>query len=182
MGWFSPVKGSYPSLAQVDKTLRVATSVGAIERGTILTIAADSNFKEGVWNLAAKDSDTFYIALADYSDPTSGFAGDAFNPDPKSDKGEGTPAITAIDLAQDGEYETSVFAEGTYTVGQKLYVGANGKLTNVNDGGKVVGIVTLGNTDRWVNDAIASPKGCTDQRLAYRTGATKTVIRFKTAL
>lgn len=178
MGWFSPVKGSYPSLAQVDKALPVKSGVTAIERGTILTIDG-TNGKDGEWDLAkAATTKLFYVALQDYNDPTAGFAGTSFDPN------GGTPVINAIDLVQDGEYETSVFDNSKdYTVGSPVYVDDAGKLTN--SGTTIVGYVTRGKTDRWVNNAIAVPdqkNGATDPRLAIRTGAKKTVIRFKTAV
>lgn len=182
MGWFSPVKGSYPSLAQVDKTLPVDASAAAIKRGTIVALSADDTgvSKEGVWKIATGAADEIlYVALQDYSDPTAGFAGSAFVPNP-TDTHPARPAITALDLAQDAEYETTEFdTTKEYTVGQKLYVGTGGVLTNVT-GSQVVGYVTAPATSRWINNAIAVPAGQTDQRLAYRTGATKTVLRFKT--
>ena len=177
MGWFSPVKGSYPSLAQVDKTLPIAEGSAKIERGTIVALAADSTgaYKNGVFKVAEASDEILYVSLQDDTDPTAGFAGTAFDP-----KG-GVPAITGIDLAQDGEYETSVFdGDKTYTIGQKLYV-ANGLLTNEGSG-KVVGVVTGVPTTRWVNDAVAVPDkaGSKDPRLAKRTGARVSVLRFKT--
>lgn len=189
MGWFSPVKGEYPGLSQVDKTLPVGVDKEnkAIERGYILTIASDSvtgdnASGDGVWNLAKSDSDTFYVALAGYTDPTSGFAGTAFVPNP-TEGSPARPAISAIDLDQDGEYETSVYdTEGTYDLGDKLTV-SNGKLAPAGGSGdeKIVGIVTRAPTNRWINNAIATPEGVTDPRLATRTGATMAVLRFKTA-
>lgn len=181
MGWFSPVKGSYPSLAQVDKTLPVKEGVKAIERGTIVALTADDTgkSKDGVWNVGNGTDTLFYVALQDYTDPTAGFAGSAFNP------AGGVPAITALDLAQDGEFETSVFkTDETFNVGDPLYVNA-GVLTKTNPGsGKVVGYVTRGAVERWVNNAVAvkNPDGSNDPRLAVRTGANLTVLRFKTAV
>lgn len=178
MGWFSPVKGSYPSLAQVDKTLPVAEGSSKIERGTIVALAEDSTgaSKNGVFKVAEASDEILYVSLQDDTDPTAGFAGTAFDP-----KGDGVPAITGIDLAQDGEYETSVFDDDkTYAVGQKLYA-ANGLLTNEGSG-KVVGVVTGVPASRWVNDAIAvaDKAGSKDPRLAKRTGARVRVLRFKT--
>lgn len=177
MGWFSPVKGSYPSLAQVDKTLPIAAGSAKIERGTIVALAqGDDPKSDGVFKVADATDTVLYVSLQDDTDPTAGFAGSAFDP-----KG-GVPAITGIDLAQDGEYETSVFAAGDYVVGDKLYV-ADGQLTKTGSG-KVVGIVTRAPATRWVNDAIAVPdqsNGKTDPRLALRTGARLSVLRFKTA-
>lgn len=179
MGWFSPVKGSYPSLAQVDKTLPVKEGVKAIQRGTIVALKSDDagNSAEGVWDVATATDKLLYVSLQDYTDPTAGFAGTAFDP-----KG-GVPRITGIDLAQDGEYETSVFdTSKTYTVGEALYA-VDGVLTNAgSEGDYVVGYVTAPSTSRWVNNAIAVPADGTDPRLAIRTGATLKVLRFKTAV
>lgn len=182
MGWFSPVKGSYPSLAQVDKTLPVAAGAEAIKRGTIVALVEDStgNSTEGVFKIASATDTILYVSLQDYNDPTAGFAGTSFDP-----KG-GVPAITGIDLQQDGEYETSVFdINKTYKVGDKLYV-AGGVLTTAgSEGDTVVGVVTSPAKERWVNNAIAVPSqknGPTDPRLAIRTGANLSVIRFKTAV
>ena len=187
MGWFSPVKGSYPSLAQVDKTLPVKAGVKSIARGTIVALEADSDSAEGVWNIATGSSKLLYVALQDYTDPTAGFAGDAFNPDPHRlpdgivGSGNGQPRINALSLDMDGEYETTEFnTDETYTVGAPLYV-VNGKLTATDPGsGTVVGYVTVGKTERWINNAIAVPKDGADQRLAIRTGANKFVLRFRT--
>jgi hypothetical protein len=178
MGWFSPVKGSYPSLAQVDKTLPIAAGSAKIERGTIIALTVDSTgkFKDtGVFKVATSNDKILYVALQDDTDPTAGFAGTSFDPN------GGVPAITGIDLGQDGEYETSVFADGDYTIGQSLYVN-NGVLTGTGSG-TVVGYVTGVPSYRWINDAVAVPDkaGSTDPRLAKRTGASKRVLRFKTA-
>lgn len=172
MGWFSPVKGSYPSLAQVDKTLPLDSGL-KIERGMILALGSTDG--KPVWKLPTSADKLLYVALQDSTDPTAGFAGTSFDP-----KG-GVPAITGIDLAQDGEYETSVFKGDDYVIGQKLYAGADGFLTNAGSGDPV-GYVTSLPTERWINNAIAVPKNGTDQRLAYRTGAARMVIRFKTAI
>jgi len=184
MGWFSPLKGSYPSLAQVDKTLPVAAGANSIQRGTIVALVEDSTgtSKEGVFKVASATDTILYVSLQDYNDPTAGFAGTSFDP-----RG-GVPAINGIDLHQDGEYETSVFdPDKEYKVGDKLYV-ADGVLTTAgSEGATVVGVVTSPATERWVNNAIAVPDQSkvttpTDPRLAIRTGANLSVIRFKTAV
>lgn len=176
MGWFSPVKGTYPDLAQVDKTLPVKGSVKTIERGTIVALKADSDgiSAEGVWDVAGTTDKLLYVALQDYTDPTAGFAGTAFDP-----KG-GVPCITALSLDMDAEYETTVFdVEKTYAAGDPLKV-VNGKLTKAENGDNVIGYVTKPKTERWINNAIAAPADVTDQRLAVRTGANKLVLRFRT--
>lgn len=188
MGWFSPVKGSYPSLAQVDKTLPVKASVKKIARGTIVALEADSDSAEGVWNVATGAAKLLYVALQDYTDPTAGFAGDAFNPDPHKlpagivGSGNGQPRITALSLDQEGEYETTEFkTDDTYAVGAPLYV-VDGRLQATDPGSSatVVGYVTVGKTERWINNAIAVPADGADQRLAIRTGANRFVLRFRT--
>lgn len=185
MGWFSPVKGSYPSLAQVDKTLPIQGAI-SVERGMIVALTSDANHKNGAWKLPAATDKILYVALQDSTDPTAGFAGDKFNPDPDLAKGEGAPCITAIDLAQDGEYETSVFdTSKTYDIGSPLKAGTDGFLTLAGDDEDPVAYVTAVPASRWVNNAIAVPdqkNGKTDPRLAVRTGARLTVLRFKTAL
>lgn len=186
MGWFSPVKGSYPSLAQVDKTLPVAEGADTIQRGTIVALVEDSTgtSKEGVFKVADATDTILYVSLQDYNDPTAGYAGTAFVPEGgKSVPAGGVPAINGIDLQQDGEYETSVFdTSKTYKVGDKLYV-AGGVLTNAgSEGDTVVGVVTSPAKERWVNNAIAAPSKQKDPRLALRTGASVSVIRFKTAV
>ena len=177
MGWFSPVKGSMYSLAQVDKTLPLAADVEKIERGNIVVLSEDTtgNSAEGVWKLAGKSDSVVYVAFTDSTDPTAGFAGTSFDP------AGGKAKVTGLDLHQDGEYETTVFdTDRTYKVGDKLYANA-GVLTNDGSESDVcIGIVTSPATKRWINNAIATPPGCKDQRLAYRTGATLEVIRFKT--
>lgn len=176
MGWFSPVKGHYPSLSQVDKTLPVKAGVSTITRGTIVTLKADpdGNSNEGVWDIAQEGDKLLYVAFQDYTDPTAGFAGTAFDP-----KG-GVPCITALALDQEGEYETTEYdTSKTYVAGAPLKVVA-GKLTLAESEDEAVGYVARPATERWINNAIAVPTNGTDQRLAVRTGANKFVLRFRT--
>lgn len=179
MGWFSPVKGPYPSLAQVDKTLPAADSVTTFERGMIVAVTSDATGANAEFKIAGNTDSILYVALQDSSDPTAGFVGTAFDPQ------GGKPAIGALDLTQDGEYETSVYdkTKTNYTVGAKLYV-ADGLLTTTGSDGTnpLVGYVTAAPFERWVNDAVAVPGSPNDRRLAVRTGANVSVIRFKTAI
>lgn len=179
MGWFSPVKGAYPGLGQVDKTLPLTAGID-LKRGMIVALKSGDGSdlqKNGVWGLPSATDKLLYVALQDATDPTAGFAGTSFDP-----KG-GVPCITALDLNQDAEYETSVFegAPESFAIGDPLKANDKGFLVkSMSDSDVVVGYVTGVPTDRWVNNAIAVPPGQTDQRLAYRTGATMKVLRFKT--
>lgn len=185
MGWFSPVKGSYPSLAQVDKTLPLSGDVSTIERGMIVALGAGTGDDEanGVWKRPNGTTDKLlYVALSDATDPTAGFAGTSFTPNP-TDAHPARPAITALDLAQDGEFETSVFdTTATYTVGMALSADSNGKIVPQSGGAYILGYVTAIPKERWINNAVAAPSADTDRRLAYRTGAALKVLRFKTAV
>ena len=180
MGWFSPVKGSYPSLAQVDKSLPVASAAIKIERGMIVALTSGDGSdtqKDGVWSLPTADDKLLYVALTDSTDPTAAFAGTGFDP-----KGDGVPLITALDLGQDAEYETTMFdgdAAAPYEVGAALYATATGLLSTAQSG-EVVGYVTRAPATRWINNAIAVNPNEKDPRLAVRTGATLSVLRFKT--
>lgn len=180
MGWFSPVKGSYPSLAQVDKTLPVDKDA-AIVRGTIVAMVANGESSEGKFQVATAKDKLLYVSLQDYTDPTAGFAGTAFDQDPDG----GVPRITALSLDQDGEYETSVFDGDGFTIGGALYVKDGFLTASGSEGDTVVGYVTALPAKRWVNNAIAVPdqtklEKATDPRLAVRTGAQLSVLRFRT--
>ena len=188
MGWFSPVKGSYPSLEQVDKTLPVdGDNVSTIERGMILALSSKdgstlAEAADGVFKIAGPKDNLLYVALQDYGDPTAGFAGTAFAGGAST--ALGVPHITGLSLDQDGEFETSEFdTTKSYKVGDPLYVQDGLLTTEGSNDGVVAGYVTRGMTSRWVNNAIAVPdqkKGKTDPRLAVRTGAQLSVIRFRT--
>ena len=180
--WFSPIKGQYPSLHQVDKTLPVKAGVTAIYRGTILALKSDTDTSDqasaqGVFDVASATDTLLYVALQPYADLTAGMAGTAFSP-----RG-GVPKITGLDLTQAGEYETDVFDSDVtnYTVGAELYV-ASGKLTTTKAAGAtLVGYVTKAPATRWVNSAPANmPSGETNPRLANRTGASVKVLQFRT--
>jgi len=174
MGWFSPVKGSYPSLAQVDKTLPLVSDVDYLERGMVVELSKDADGNP-VWDVSENGSGIVYVALTDLNDPTAGFAGTSFDP-----KG-GKPAITAIDLHQDGEYETDMIDGDGFEVGGYVGVADGMFIALASDSQSAkVGVVTAAPKSRWINNAIATPPGEKDRRLAYRTGARSKVIRFKT--
>lgn len=199
MGWFSPIKGHYPSLGQIDKTLPVADGVTGISRGTIVALATDTVHTNGVFKLpeATTPAALLYVSLQEYDDSQAGMAGTvAFDAGTAPEKSNpkfpdnmnvkpGVPAITGLSLAMDGEYETDQYdhdkIKATTTVGTKLGVTATGLITTVEDEtSTVIGYLTGVPASRWVNNAIAKPDGGKVPRLATRQGKNVTVIRFAT--
>lgn len=192
MGWFSPIKGDYPSLGQIDKTLPVDTdeSNKAIERGMIIEMAADAVNADGAFKIATSSSNEglLYVSLQDYDDAQAGMAGTTgFDGNvPSITEGNinipgvtaGVPAVTGLSLSMDGEYETDQFVglEGA-AVGTKLWVD-NGRIVKAN-GDNFFGYLTGAPYSRWVNNAVAKPENGT-KRTATRQGKNVTVIRFRT--
>lgn len=188
MGWFSPIKGHYPSLGQIDKTLPVAAgdSNTGIVRGMIIEMTPGVN-ADGEFKIAedATNEALLYIALQDYKDAQAGMAGTTgFDANvPSITEGNittpavtaGVPAITGLSLSMEGEYETDQFdstLEGA-SVGDPLTV-KNGLLSK--GAGNVVGYLMGTPATRWVNNATAKKQG----QQVVRQGANVTVIRFRT--
>ena len=163
MGWFSVLKGAYPSLLQIDKTLAVASGETGIVRGSL--IYEDS----ATWKLAtatqATDVEAYlYYALMSQEDLTAGMAGSRGQGAPN-----GVPRVTGLACSQPMEFETSEYDTGeSYAVGDLLTCGASGKLTPHSTLDNCVAQVTKAPYSRWVNDAIAIT--------GYRTGANVNVI------
>lgn len=200
MGWFSPIKGHYPSLGQIDKTLPVKDGVTGISRGTIVALTTDTVHTDGVFALPTTTTPAalLYVSLQEYDDSQAGMAGtvafDAGTAPAKSNPKfpenmnvkPGVPAITGLSLAMDGEYETDQY-DASITketpVGTKLGVTDTGFIKKLEDGdtdSTVIGYLTGVPASRWVNNAIAKPDGGTVPRLATRQGKNVTVIRFAT--
>lgn len=188
MGWFSPIKGHYPSLGQIDKTLPVKTGNEGIVRGMIIEMTAGVN-SDGEFKVAADATNDalLYIALQDYKDAQAGMAGTTgFDANvPAITEGNisspavvaGVPAITGLSLSMDGEYETDQFddtLEGA-SVGDKLTV-KDGLLSVVQSTENVVAVLTGVPASRWVNNATAKSQGAQ----VVRQGKNVTVIRFRT--
>lgn len=192
MGWFSPIKGHYPSLGQIDKTLPVAEGATTIQRGMIVKVESDATNSEGKFMVpnAIAEGDLLYIALQDYDDAQAGMAGtvgfDASvtnHPVEKMNAVAGVPTITGLSLDMEGEYETDQFAKALLDdedakVGMALTV-KNGLLAKATDGAVVVGYLTDKLYSRWVNNAAAKAVG-TGRRDVVRQGANVTCIRFRT--
>lgn len=179
MGWFSPIKGHYPSLSQIDKTLPVATGNEGILRGMIIEMTPGTN-ADGEFKVAADATNEalLYIALQDYKDAQAGMAGTTgFDEADVAKTGvvPGVPAITGLSLSMEGEYETDQFdstLEGA-SVGDPLTV-KNGLLSK--GAGTVVGYLMGTPATRWVNNATAKAQGAQ----VVRQGKNVSVIRFRT--
>ena len=180
MGWFSPIKGHYPSLSQIDKTLPVATGNEGILRGMIIEITPGTN-ADGEFKVAATAANEalLYIALQDYKDAQAGMAGTTGFDDAdvaKTGVVPGVPAITGLSLSMEGEYETDQFKglDGAQ-VGDPLTVDT-GLLTKATGDAKVVGYLMGTPYNRWVNNATAKAQGAQ----VVRQGKNVSVIRFRT--
>lgn len=185
MGWFSPIKGNYPSLGQNDKTLPYEGS-DSLERGMIMKVVSTEGMT--AFDIADNAVGLLYIALQDASDAQAGMAGTVGFDDDAMEKGEeiaakfvanvgelpGMPAITGLALDSDGEYETSMYKGASLPVGTQLTV-ANGYLKAADQSGSVVAVVTAAPASRWVNNAVAKANA----KGAVRQGKNVPVIRFR---
>jgi hypothetical protein len=170
--FFNVIKGSYPSLQQIDKALPIDVGAsGLVERGACLYESS------GTWKLATATeagSDTvngafIWFALQPDSDLSARMAGTPVQGSP------GLGVINAIACSPTIEFETDMYyTAGSLTAGQFLQVGVNGSavpgyLVAHTGNATAVAQVTVAPTARWVNNAVAV--------VGFRTGATKTVVR-----
>ena len=167
MGWFNVLKGAYPTLQQIDKTLMVAAGETGIVRGS-LVYQSGSEFKLATASQDADVSAYIYFALMGQDDLTAGMAGT---------RGQGVfggrARITGLASGMPAEFETDQFDAGqTYAIGDLLKPAAAGKLTLHSTGKNCVAQVTKLVASRWVNDAVAVT--------GYRTGANVNVLTART--
>ena len=179
MGLLNIIKGAYPSLSQIDKTLPTAST--GIVRGSLMYVAAGASaFTIGAADAtcqgtAAVPGAYMYIALMDYGDLVAGMAGGV---------GQGVtggldhlgaaasgPKITGLAISMPMEIETDQYSGGL-TIGQFVMCGANGQFVLHTDGLTALGQVTQGVTTRWANDAQAVT--------GWRTGNKVNVVRIRT--
>ena len=194
MGWFSPIKGGYPSLSQIDKTLPVDASSTGITRGTVIEVVEDTTgmSADGVFKIATGSSEPglLYIALQDYEDAQAGMAGttgfdEGVIPSDFPGKGmtanPGVPTITGLALSMEGEYETDNYTGlESAKVGDKLVVTSGGKFTVAGDSDTdFVAYLTATPYSRWINNLNVKPANATRFN-AVRQGGTANVIRFRT--
>lgn len=200
MAWFSPLKGAFPSLQQIDKTLSVDSAqqvdTDKIVRGSLVYVTAGNAFK-----LAGDDQKTdptalIYFALQGQDDFQAGMAGSiGQGPDGVWDGTfdeyglgnivAGAARITALACTMPLEFQTDQFDADTITgqtpIGTMLTCGEGTCAGVANKGGLLVaqasgenvcGQLTAAPFERWVNDAVAV--------VGRRTGAMATVINVRT--
>ena len=187
MGWFSPLKGAYPSLAQIDKTLPVSPtqmeSATKIVRGSLVYVNSSNEFELATASDATDATKYLYFALQGQDDFQAGMAGTigqgpdgvwdgTFNEYGLGNIAAGAARITALGCGMPLEFQTDQFDQTVTAVGQLLTCGAGGKLAAHQSGDNVVAQVTAAPFERWVNDAVAVE--------GRRTGAVVSVIAART--
>lgn len=175
-GWFNVIKGAYPSLQQLDKTLPVAGT--GIVRGSLIYVNNNGRFALADVAQANDESAYIYISLNDQTGLTEGMAGGigqgtgnvANYPLNPGNITAAAAVVTGIGVGQPFEFETDQFT-GNPAVGALLTVGANGKLVEWTEGKNVVGQVTKAAATRWANSATAVA--------GFRTGANVSVLTVR---
>jgi hypothetical protein len=164
-GHFNVLKGAYPTLQQIDKSLPVATSETGIVRGSAMRIDTSgpapafirtdaTSASQGALNTPGP---IVYFSLQDQAQPDVLRAG----------------VITGIPCTFPAEVETDQYdSGGSFPVNGRIMAGASGKVVDHTDDKTAIGVVTAGPTFRWVNDAVAVA--------GERTGARVSVIKFQT--
>lgn len=167
MSWFNVLKGAYPSLQQIDKTLDMAVGETGIVRGTLI-YQVGTTFKK-LTDTQADDPTAYPLfALMGQDDLTAGMAGTIGQGAPG-----GVPRLTGLAVGMPFEFETDQFDNSVaYTVGELLTCGAGGRLVPWTSGDNCIAQVTKVVTARWVNDAIAIT--------GWRTGALRNVLTGRT--
>lgn len=188
MAWFSPIKGAYPGLVQIDKTLPAASDAEGIVRGSVVYVTSDNTFAPCTDAQATNPEAYPFFALVGQDDFQAGMAGTVGYGDGQANFGGtnrpatlvagGTGKVTALAVGMPMEFQTDQFevtvgcAVGDYlTVGTSAD-GTDGLLVPHVGGANVVAQVTAVPTARWVNDATAVE--------GRRTGALVNVIQART--
>ena len=144
-GHFNVLKGAYPSLVQLDKTLKVNDAVTDLVRGNTLRVdtsdntwvkTADDAASKGV---AGTPGPVIYFALQD-QDQTD------------VDMADG---LTALSCSMPMEVETDQY-NGTPAVGAYLVGGLDGKVQGHAVGETAIGVVTKAQHRRWINDKVVA--------------------------
>jgi len=168
MGWFNVLKGAYPTLQQIDKTLDVGARTVGIVRGSLMYQASTN-----VWALAGAGDDSdaekyLYFALQAQTDLVAGMAGTI-----GQGVAGGVARVTGLAVGMPFEFETDQFVmPASYYIGQLLTVANGGKLADHSSGKNCVAQVTKAVFSRYVNDAVAVT--------GWRTGANVNVLTART--
>ena len=166
MSWFNVLKGAYPSLQQIDKTLDVASGVTGIVRGSLI-YQDGTSFRLATAAQATSVTSYIYIALQAQTQDVAGMAGSI-----GQGIAGGVARVTGLAIGMPFEFETDQFVVAAYTVGQLLSVANGGLLTAHSSAQNCLAQVTKTVTSRWVNNAIAVT--------GYRTGANVNVLTART--
>lgn len=157
---FNVLKGAYPDLSQLDKTLPIKSGSTGIERGSVLVIESDEFRPCAATDVGTKDTvpgPMAYYSFQNQADPDVVMAG----------------AITGMPCNAPVEVETDMY-NGSPAAGEFLMCDDAGKLQVHTDGLTAVGLVTKAPYKRWSN--VATPTG--GSYPAARQGAVIDVIAF----
>jgi hypothetical protein len=163
--YFNVLKGAYPSLQQIDKTLDVASDETAIERGSVMVVDASGSvpvFRSATDADATDPTAYVFLCLIAQSNLVAKMAGEL----------GGAARVTGLAVGQQLEFQTDMFEAGNYTVGQLLTCADGGVLTAHATGKNVIAQVTAAVAPKWVNNAEAVA--------GLRTGANIDVLTART--
>lgn len=137
-GFFNVLKGAYPSLKQLDKSLPPKAGEAIIRGSLIKEVAGEFALTEAT-DATAPVAPMVYFALQGAGEPDVEMAG----------------VVTGLSVAAPQEVETDQFT-GAPAVGAYLTAGA-GVLVAHADGENAYGVVTKASTYRWSNAEDAPP-------------------------
>jgi hypothetical protein len=177
---FNVIKGQFPSLSQIDKTLPVGSDEVGIVDGTVLVV--DASGAVPVFR-AATDADATdpkaypYFCKTAQDDFTAGMAGTIGQGATANEDGSAPYAVvTALAVGMSMEFETDQYKVGEgvdYPVGTLLTVADGGLLAPFTAGtANLVAEVTKALAQKWVNNAEAI--------VGRRTGANVDVLTART--
>ena len=174
MGWFNVLKGAYPTLQQIDKTLDVGAGEVGIVRGSLMYQDTTNVFKLAMAVDKTDATKYLYFALQAQTDLVAGMAGSIGQGVAKVYPGmtAGVARVTGLAVGMPFEFETDQFVADQYVIGQLLTVADGGKLADHTSGDNCVAQVTKTVFTRWVNDAVAIT--------GWRTGANVNVLTART--
>ena len=154
MGHFNVLKGAYPNLQQLDKTLPLGTGGTALVRGSVMYASANT-FKPSAADVASHGvagtpGPICYFCLQNAADPDVTMAN----------------GVTGLSCTQPMEVETDQFDDSAIVLGSYVMAGANAKLTLHTTGCTAIGLVTKASYTRWSNNAVAVAGVKTGTRIA----------------